>query len=89
MTVSNEIWGLLAAPTVLSELEKSPNASPLKVGVELFSKKAIKKIEKEEGGPTTDTDEISQDDLDRAATTGNFPHRPTDLFLKVSLSLRL
>lgn len=89
MTVSNEIWGLLAAPTVLSELEKSPTASPIKVGEELFSKKAIKKIERDEGGPTKDTEEISQDDLDRAATTGNFPHRPSDLFLKVSFALHI
>lgn len=29
---------------------------------------------------------VTQEDMDKAASIGGFPHRPTDLFLKVSFS---
>lgn len=89
MAISNDIWALLSAPTVLSEMEKDPKASPVKVGEQLFGKKAVKKLDKEEAGTNNQATsgllegEITQEDLDRAASTGNFPSRPSDLFLKV------
>lgn len=91
MALSSEVWTLLSRPTVLSGMEKDPNASPTKVAEELFGKKVVKDIKSEDedakpGYPQQETASIAQEELDRAATTGSFPRRPSDLFLKVRVS---
>jgi hypothetical protein len=89
MVLSNEVWTLLSGPTVLSEMEKDPTALPNKIAEKLFGKNAVKEIEKDEDVKSKDAQQghvpITQEELDRAATTGGFPSRPSDLFLKVSV----
>lgn len=87
MPVSEEVWSLLTKPSILSELEKSPTASPIKVGEELFGKgKKLKESADAESEMFKDDKYmgVTQEEMDRAASIGGFPHRPTDLFLKVS-----
>jgi hypothetical protein len=86
MALSNEVWTLLSGPTVLKEMEKDPKASPIKIAEKLFGKKRAKKIEDATTKNHKSQDVIiTQEDLDRAATTGRFRTRPSDLFLKVSM----
>jgi hypothetical protein len=91
MALSSEVWTLLSRPTVLSGMEKDPKASPTKVAEELFGQKVVKEIRREDEDtkpryPQQETALIAQEELDRAATTGSFPRRPSDLFLKVRVS---
>lgn len=86
MALSDKVWALLSGPTVLNEMEKDPKASPTKIAENLFGEKAVKKIENrvaKSKHARRDDDPITQEELDRAATTGGFPSRPSDLFLKV------
>jgi hypothetical protein len=87
--VSDNIISLSkSGSTVASALSKAPEQACHKVWLELYPKPfVLKRIYQRfaikhdlyygRGDPT-------QDDLDRAAQCGNFPYRPSDLFLKVS-----
>lgn len=86
MVLSNEVWTLLSGPTVLSEMQKDPKASPAKIAEKLFGKEVIEKNEDAKSKVAQqESVHITQEELDRAATTGGFPTRPTDLFLKVRM----
>ena len=66
--------------TVTSALEADPTQAPEKVAAKLFPKQQVKAAARK---ALRTHDQYTKEDLDRAEQCGKFPHRPSDLFLKV------
>ena len=100
MLISDKLLALTAPgqPTVSSALAAKPTSSVEAIAKELFKPKALpglldKLSLKIQGTPekdiTGESDDPTQEDLDRAVQCGGFSTRPSDLFLKVGLPRRI
>lgn len=71
----------MSGKTVTAAMEKDPTKRIDDVAHEVFPEKARTATRSKK--PKTH-DEYTKEDLDRAAQSGKFPYRPSDLFLKAS-----
>jgi hypothetical protein len=79
--VSQHVLDLCTSSTTLiSELAKNPDRPVSRVAKKLFKNHGARFKQLTDASPA----ENEEDELDIVARCGSFPHRPSDLFLRVS-----
>lgn len=76
-----------SAPSVASELAKAPDQTIDSIIGKL--RKEFKLKTKVGDHEENNREKTARDELDHVAACGKFPHRPSDLFLRVSTTLKL